>query len=244
MFELKTAISKVVPIVLIVALGLVVAAGYVFVIQQPSQVKQPEQVNPLPQPPQPQQPAAPQQPPRQPQPGRAPAQDPRADSLSQTVVAHLGRLAARDVRGLMEAYIPDKAYAEWGGQAGAFAGRYDGTPNIRILWAQIVGNTVAISYKIANYDATIDGDKATVRYTLNLNGTGKLIGDFDMNIDAIQKFVFKDGKWLMDNDLWVFRVFRTSVVADATVFPLHWKKRGDFSVWDDRIKDLFPQGWR
>lgn len=171
------------------------------------------------------------------------AQDSRAEALRQAIIDHLDKLAAKDVRGLMEIYVPDKAYLEWGGQAGSLAGKYQGTSNIRINWAAAVGNTASIKYRLENYDAKIDGDRAEVRYKLFLNGTGKLIGDFEMNIDALQRFVYVDGKWLMDYDLWIFRSFKTSIVADATVFPLHWKKQGDFSVWSNRAKELFPGVW-
>lgn len=236
MLVLKSAISKVILLALISVIVVVGAAGYYLVVPQGLTSTPP--VNNIP-PPQPEQPRPPEVSPQIPA-----GEDPRADALRQAIVNHLDKLVARDVRGLMEIYIPDKAYAEWAKQAGVFAGRYDGTSNIRILWAQIVGNTESVSYKIDNYNAKIDGDRAEVTYKLFLNGTGKFIGEFEIDVDAIQKFVYVDGRWLMDNDVWVFQSFRTSVVADATVFPLHWRKRGDFSVWDDRIKELFPPGWR
>ena len=227
----------------VLAVVVVGAGGYLLILQQPSQIT-PGQINqvPIAQPP----PSSPQQPPAVPAPNpqpQAPAgPDPREGPLKEAIIAHLDKLAARDARGLMDIYIPDKAYAEWANQAGVFAGKYDGTGNIRILWAQIIGNSIAIQYRIDSYNSKITGDRAEVRYKLYLNGTGKQIGDFYMEIDAIQRFVYTNGKWLMDYDFWNFRVFRTSIVADGTVFPLNWRKLGDFSVWNDRIKDLFSFG--
>jgi len=229
------ALSKVVLIAVLAVVVVVGAAGYFVILQQTPQVP-PGQINRVPAQP------APQPAPSNPQPQASPVQDPRVAALKQAIITHLDKLAARDARGLMDIYVPDKAYAEWANQAGVFAGKYDGTGNIRILWAQIIGNSITVGYKIDNYDAKITGDRAEVRYKLYLNGTGKQIGDFQMEVDAIQKLVYTDGKWLMDYDYWNFRVFRTSIVADGTVFPLNWRKLGDFSVWNDRIKDLFSFG--
>ncbi|MCS4538658.1 MAG: hypothetical protein HYY67_07370 [Thaumarchaeota archaeon] len=230
----NNALSKVVLIAVLAVVVVVGAAGYFLILQQTPQVA-PGQINQVPAQPAPQQaPSSPQAP--------APVQEQRADALKQAIITHLDKLAARDARGLMDVYIPDRAYAEWANQAGVFAGKYDGTGNIRILWAQIIGNSITIGYRIDNYDAKITGDRAEVRYKLYLNGTGKEIGDFQMEVDAIQKFIYADGKWLMDYDYWNFRVFKTSIVADGTVFPLHWRKLGDYSVWNDRIKDLFSFG--
>ena len=227
---LNKAISKVVLVAVLAVVVVVGGAGYFLILQQTPQ-RPPEQINPVPIP----QPA----PVPSPQPQIPSVQDPRADALRKAIITHLDKLAARDARGLMDIYVPDKAYAEWANQAGTFAGKYDGTGNIRILWAQIIGNSITIGYKLDNYDAKITGDRAEVRYKLYLNGTGKLIGDFQMDVDAIQRFAYADGKWLMDYDFWNFRSFKTSIVADGTVFPLNWRKVGDFSVWNDRIKDLF-----
>ena len=231
----NSALSRVVLVAVLAVVVLVGAAGYFIILQQTPQAP-PGQINQVPVPP------APQPAPSNPQPQAPPAQDPRADALRLAIIAHLDRLAARDARGLMEIYAPDKAYAEWANQAGVYAGKYDGTGNIRILWAQIIGTSIKIGYKLDNYVAKISGDRAEVTYKLYLNGTGKEIGDFEMNVDATQKFAYVGGKWLMDFDYWNFRTFRTSVVADGTVFPLNWRKLGDFSVWNDRIKDLFSFG--
>ncbi len=46
-------------------------------------------------------------------------------------------------------------------------------------------------------------------------------------------------RWLITGETWEFVVFKTEVIAEGTVFPLHWQKRGDFSVWDDRMRQLF-----
>lgn len=226
----NNALSKVVLVAVLAVVIVVGAAGYFVILQQTPQVP-PGQINQVPGQP------APQPAPSSPQPQAPP--DPREPQLRQAIITHLDKLAARDARGLMDIYIPDKASAEWANQAGVFAGKYYGTGNIRILWAQIIGNTITIGYKIDNYDAKITGDRAEVRYKLYMNGTGKQIGDFQMEVDAIQKFIYADGKWLMDYDYWNFRVFKTSIVADGTVFPLNWRKLGDYSVWNDRIKDLF-----
>ena len=230
------ALSKVVLVAVLAVVVVVGAAGYFLILQQTPQ-RPPEQINPVPVP----QPSP--QPAPNPQPQPPPTQDPRADALRKTIIKHLDMLSARDVRGLMEIYVPEKAYAEWANQAGVFAGKYDGTGNIRILWAQIIGNAISIRYTVDKYDAKISGDTAEVKYSLYLNGTGKQIGDYEMNIDAIGRFVYVDGKWLMNYDFWNFRVFRSSIVDDGTVFPLNWRRLGDYSVWNDRLKNLFPFGW-
>ena len=128
-----------------------------------------------------------------------------------------------------------------GGQVGpTFGGKYLGQGNLRILFASVIGNTNRIRFEIKNYDATITGDKALVKLVLYGEGHGKLIGNFTMGVEATMKYVYEADKWLIQDDRWNFKVFKTEMLADATVFPLHWRRSGDFSAWNDRLKSLFP----
>ena len=220
---LNTAISKVLPIIVLVVAAVAVA-GYFTLLQSPSPQAKPEPINA-----------------QQPTPKPAELQqDPRAASLRQIAEKYIKQFASKDVDGMMTNYIPENAYAEWGGvNAGSFAGRYDGTHNIRILWSSIIANTVNITERHEGYDARINGDNAEVKYAVYFNGTGTQIGRFEIKTDVIQKYQYMDGKWLINNDLWIFRTFKTEQVVEGTVFPLHWRKVGDFSVWNDRAKEIF-----
>ncbi|MBM3897442.1 MAG: hypothetical protein FJ358_02810 [Thaumarchaeota archaeon] len=211
---------------------------------QPQQPAQPPAQPPPVQPAQPAQPPPAQPPPAQPQqPAQPPAgaADPaKADALQKAIEGHFNKFAARDVPGLMANYIQTGTYAEWKGQAGAFAGKYDGFPRIRILYATIAGNTESMKgIKIENYKADIAGDAATVTMKVITTGRGKLIGAFDMEVEVVQKWVYQNGKWWLQDDRWDFKVFKTEIVAEGTVFPISWRKLGDFSGWNDRIKALF-----
>jgi hypothetical protein len=146
---------------------------------------------------------------------------------------------AKDVPKMLSTYVQTGAYSEWKGQAGAFAGKYDGFGNVRILYASVIGNTDNIKWTLSNYKAAVTGDAATVTFSLVGEGHGKLVGEFTMNIDVAEKWVFQGGKWLIQRDDWDFKVFKTEIVAEGTVFPIHWRKLGDFSFWNDRIKQLF-----
>ncbi|MBI2126241.1 MAG: hypothetical protein HYU02_02870 [Thaumarchaeota archaeon] len=217
------AISKILPIIMAIV-AITGVAGY-FLLTQPSRSQgTPEPVNlqqPIPK-------------------GDGPQQDPRAPSLRQTAENYIKQFASKDVDGMMTNYIPENAYAEWGGvNAGTFAGKYDGTHNIRILWSSIIANTVNITEKHEGYDGRINGDNADVKYVVYFNGTGTQIGSFEIKTDIIQKYQYINGKWLINNDLWIFRTFKTEQVVEGTVFPLHWRKAGDFSVWNDRAKEIF-----
>lgn len=252
MYLNRSGLSKVIAVVAAVVIVVGTASAYFFVLQPgapaqqqvappPAPVPQP-QPEPAPQPapaPQPQQPApAPAPAPQQPVP--APAVDPaRADALKAAVEGHLNKFAAKDAAGLIADYIQTGTYAEWKGQAGAFAGKYDGFPRVRLLYATIIGNTETIKISIENYKADIAGDTGTVSMKVLGEGRGKLIGAFDMEVEAVQKWVYQNGKWWLQDDRWDFKVFKTELAAEGTVFPIHWKKLGDFSGWDDRIKSLF-----
>ena len=222
---MNQAISKILPIIVLIVVAAGVA-GYFILLQPPSPQAKQEPVNvqqPTTKPPELQ-------------------QDQRAVSLRQTAEKHIKQLNSKDVDGMMANYIPENAYAEWGGiNAGTFAGKYDGTHNIRILWSSIIANTVNITERHEGYDGRINRDNAEVKYTVYLNGTGTQIGRFEMKIDVIQKYQYINGKWLIDNDLWIFRTFKTEQVVEGTVFPLHWRKAGDFSVWNDRAKEIFTR---
>lgn len=165
----------------------------------------------------------------------------RVDALKATVYNHFSKFEAKNVPSLMQDYTRDGTYAEWSGQAsGAFGGKYSGYNNLRILFASVIGNTDNIKFEIKSYDAALSEDKAIIRLTLYGEGHGKLIGDFTMDVEATMRYVYQDDKWLIQADRWNFKVFKTEMLAQATVFPIHWRKVGDFNVLDDRIKSLFP----
>ncbi|MBI2127329.1 MAG: hypothetical protein HYU02_08495, partial [Thaumarchaeota archaeon] len=163
----------------------------------------------------------------------------KADVLKTTVDGHFNKFATKDVPGLMADYTQTGTYTEWKGQAGAFAGKYDGFGNVRILFASVAGNTEHIKITISKYKADITGDSASVTYTLDNEGNGKLVGDFTMTVEVASKWVYQGGKWLIQRDDWDFKVFKTELVAEGTVFPIQWRKLGDFSFWNDRVRNLF-----
>ncbi|MFB3043276.1 MAG: hypothetical protein ACE1ZC_03265, partial [Nitrososphaerales archaeon] len=93
-----------------------------------------------------------------------------------------------------------------------------------------------------NYEAQFSEEGAiTTMHLLNL-GQGKIIGEFEMQIDVSMDWIFDEegSRWLITGETWEFVVFKTEIIAEGTVFPLHWQKRGDFSIWDERMRQLFP----
>lgn len=93
--------------------------------------------------------------------------------------------------------------------------------------------------RVENYKAEISGDTATLTGKVIGEGRGKTIGNFSLDVDLTQKWVYQGGKWLLKDDRWDFKVFKSEIVAEGTVFPISWRKLGDFSGWNDRIKSLF-----
>ena len=161
---------------------------------------------------------------------------PQKELLRTTIDDFHAAFGSRDSRETLKYYSNDRAtYAEWTGQAGAFAGSYKGYNNIRILISTILGNTMSIELNIVSYDVTFTGDQATVVHSLYNEGEGKLIGEFSMEVNAVSVWEFSDGQWLMIDDRWDFLNFETEVVAEGTVFPLKWYKYGDFSVLDRSV---------
>lgn len=171
-----------------------------------------------------------------------PGQDdhPAAEALLVTVEDFYLVMAEKDPRRIMEFYSSADTHAEWVGQASVFGGVYDGFRNVRLLWASVMGSSETIDEaSFTDYSASFVGDTATVSYTLTLVGRGKLVGDFNMGIDVVTVWEYGNGQWTIINDTWDFVIFEVEIVAQGTVFPLHWQKRGDFSVWDERIARLF-----
>ena len=161
---------------------------------------------------------------------------PQKELLRTTIEDFHTAFSSRDSRETLKYYSNDRAtYAEWTGQAGAFAGSYKGYNNIRILISTILGNTMSIELNIVSYDVTFNGDQATVVHSLYNHGEGKLIGEFSMEVNVVSVWEFSDGQWLMIDDRWDFLNFETEVVAEGTVFPLKWYKYGDFSVLDRSV---------
>ena len=66
---------------------------------------------------------------------------PQKEVLRTTIEDFHAAFGSRDSRETLKYYSNDKStYAEWTGQAGAFAGSYKGFNNIRILISTILGN--------------------------------------------------------------------------------------------------------
>ncbi len=169
-----------------------------------------------------------------------------AEELKLTVERHFKKFEAKNFReqtdGLLSDYDNSRdTLVEWTRQAGIYAGTYRGFNSLTILYAQVLGNTESINITISNYEAKFSEEGAsTTMHLLNL-GRGKVIGEFEMEIDVEMDWIFDEerSRWLITNETWEFVLFKTQTIAEGTVFPLHWQKRGDFSVWDDRIKQLF-----
>ena len=164
---------------------------------------------------------------------------PAAEALVLRVEDFHLALGAKNVPRMMEFYSNANPYAEWSGQSGVFAGTYPGFNNVRLLWASVIGNTEEIEASFTEYSASFVGDTATVSYKLTTVGRGKLVGDFSMVIDVVSLWEYVNGRWVIIDDRWDFIIFEVEIVAQGTVFPLHWQKRGDFSIWDERIARLF-----
>ena len=161
---------------------------------------------------------------------------PQKELLRTTIDEYHAAFGSRDSRETLTYYSNNRAtYAEWTGQAGAFAGSYKGFNNIRILISTILGNTISIELNMISYDVTFTGDQATVVHSLYNHGEGKLIGEFSMNVNAVSVWEFSDGQWLIIDDRWDFTNFETEVVAEGTVFPLQWYKLGDYSVLNRNV---------
>lgn len=165
--------------------------------------------------------------------------------LKATVEEHFRKFEAKNFReqtnGLLSDYDNSgETHVEWTRQAGVYAGTYRGFNSLTILYAQVLGNTESINITISNYEADFsDSGARTTMHLLNM-GQGKIIGEFEMEIDVTMDWILnEDSNWLITDETWEFVVFKTETVVEGTVFPLHWQKRGDFSVWDDRIRDLF-----
>tara|TARA_B100000949_G_scaffold202049_1_gene190364 strand:- start:2753 stop:3523 length:771 start_codon:yes stop_codon:yes gene_type:complete len=161
---------------------------------------------------------------------------PQKELLRTTIDEYHAAFGSRDSRETLTYYSNNKAtYAEWTGQAGAFAGSYKGFNNIRILISTILGNTMTLELNMISYEVTFTGDQATVVHSLYNHGEGKLIGEFSMDVNAVSVWEFSDGQWLIIDDRWDFTNFETEVVAEGTVFPLKWYKYGDFSVLNRNV---------
>ena len=170
-----------------------------------------------------------------------------ADELKLAVERHFEKFEAKNFREQTDGLLSDyensgDTVVEWTRQAGIYAGTYRGFNSLTILYAQVLGNTESINITITNYEAQFSEEGAiTTMHLLNL-GQGKLIGEFTMEIDVSMDWIFDEegSRWLITGETWEFVVFKTEVIAEGTVFPLHWQKRGDFSIWDEGMRQLFP----
>ena len=79
---------------------------------------------------------------------------PQAELLKTTIADFHKAFSSKDSKATLSYYANDRTtYAEWSGQAGAFAGTYKGYNNIRILISTILANTLDITIDMTSYDA-------------------------------------------------------------------------------------------
>ena len=176
----------------------------------------------------------------------APGEHAAAEELRQRIQDFFLAFEAKDVPSLNTFYSKDQTYAEWSGVAGVFKGQYNGYSNVRILMATVVGNTDDIDILINGYQVTFDGDVATTSYQIVNVGSGKMIGQFVMDVSIDSKWQYIDGEWLMIDDRWYFELFCVELIAEGTVFPLSWRQKSDLDAannlwnakWADKVNSI------
>ena len=160
-----------------------------------------------------------------------------SEQLRQRVESYFETFETKDIPNIQLFYLNSKdTFVQWRGNAGVFVGSYNGFGNIRILLASVMSNTQEIEITLNDYNAEFDGNMATTRYQVITAGSGKMVGNFVMDIDVVTIWVFEDGEWMITDDRWSFNFFCAELMVEGTVFPLHWKKIGDFSAWEQALR--------
>jgi hypothetical protein len=127
---------------------------------------------------------------------------------------------ARNVEALSNFYGSDATVA-WSGAGvwfdtasgvaaggSSLAGRYDGAPNVKILYASSIGKTSTLNASISNYDeSAINADNVNVTMTINLNGSSLYVGTIKAVVLASQEWQYGGGQWQIVRENWNYQTF-------------------------------------
>ena len=143
-----------------------------------------------------------------------PTSIPTLEELRRRTFEYLTSFEARDTSRTLSYYSKStNVIVKWEGQAGAFAGVYRGSDNVRTLVRSLFGNTDEMHIVVNKYQPSLDTYKATVFMSLTIAGRGKLTGAFKMDIDTYTTWEFADGQWVMLDETWRFTGFSTEYVG-------------------------------
>ncbi|MEE9282980.1 MAG: hypothetical protein V3U49_02765 [Nitrososphaerales archaeon] len=120
---------------------------------------------------------------------------------------YLQRLDAKDVSGVLGYYMQD-SMVEWEGQAGPYAGIYNGLSNIRLLFASFIGNTESSNSSSSGTLIGKSKDYYSLTTDVKRSGESLLAGGFVMTIGLRQSWVKvhqSPPSWKLKHDIWKFK---------------------------------------
>ncbi len=125
----------------------------------------------------------------------------------------------RDVERVVAFYTPD-AVVTWTGNTGGTSGTYQGTNSIRLAMSTSVGHTTSFNVIATNVTQSSTSPTAvTLAYTFNMTGVSTIIGPFNATIFLTQNWIYNNGQWSVQKDLWNYLSFASANSGEATVFP-------------------------
>lgn len=148
-----------------------------------------------------------------------------APSLRSEFDTHLANIDSRNIPTLLLDYL-DHAVVTWTGSAAGLGGFYNGTNNIRLLYAAALSTAQTITVTPQDFlQINNSATQVTVNATLGITGKSSVLGPFNGTVKAQIVYVNSGGAWQISKENWNYLVFNVTASGGATTFP-EWQKIG------------------
>ena len=146
-------------------------------------------------------------------------------NLRSVFESHLANIGSRNIPVALLDYY-DNAVVTWSGNTAGLGGIYNGTGNIRLLFAAALATAQTMSVKSLDFRQINNSvSQETVNSTLDFNGKSSILGKFDGTIKSETIYTNPGGTWSIFKENWNYLVFNASSAGGATTFP-EWQKIG------------------
>lgn len=151
-----------------------------------------------------------------------------APDLKPQYSRHVDTIGTRDVTTVLLDY-QDNAAVTWTGHAAGLEGVYQGTGNIRLLFASALSTANTITFVPHSIIQTNRTGQAEINSTLTFTGKSSLLGTFNGNLLSSTVYTNNGGTWKISAENWNYLVFNATSKGGATTFP-EWQKVGPINV--------------
>jgi hypothetical protein len=143
--------------------------------------------------------------------------------ISTAVSQYVQDINDRSVDGISEFYTPSSVVL-WSGYLGGLQGQYQGTDNIRLLYAATIGKTMTMDANESRYAQRIfSPTNVNTTFDLVIDANSTVAGLLNASVNVSQEWNWGSGGWQISKENWAYTHFSASLLNEkygsTTTFP-------------------------